>query len=65
MRIPLQLLALLLVTAGALAQNQTNAFEKEILAFEAHDKTNPPPKHAILFVGSSRRRAGWTSNEKP
>ena len=56
MRIPLQLLALLLVAAGALAQNQTNAFEKEILAFEAHDKTNPPPKHAILFVGSSSIR---------
>lgn len=56
MRIPLQLLALVLCAAAALAQNKTNSFEKEILAFEARDKTNPPPKHAILFVGSSSIR---------
>jgi lysophospholipase L1-like esterase len=31
-------------------------FEKEILAFEAADKTNPPPQGAILFVGSSSIR---------
>ena len=56
MRIPLHLLALLLAAAGALAQSKTNAFEKEILAFEASDKTNPPPKHAVLFTGSSSIR---------
>jgi lysophospholipase L1-like esterase len=28
-------------------------WEKEIAAFEAADRTNPPPKHAILFIGSS------------
>lgn len=35
---------------------KTNRFEKEILAFEASDKTNPPPKNAILFIGSSSIR---------
>jgi len=40
----------------------TNAapFEKEILAFEAADKTNPPPPGANLFIGSSSIRL-WTS----
>jgi lysophospholipase L1-like esterase len=56
MRISLHLLALLLAAATALAQNKTNFFEKEILAFEARDKTNPPPKGAILFIGSSSIR---------
>ena len=31
-------------------------FESEIKAFEAADKTNPPPAGAILFVGSSSIR---------
>jgi len=35
-------------------------FESEIAAFEAADKANPPPKNAILFVGSSSIRK-WTS----
>jgi lysophospholipase L1-like esterase len=35
-------------------------FAKEILAFEAADKTNPPPKDAILFIGSSSIRI-WKS----
>ena len=34
----------------------TNRFEKEILAFEAADKTNPLPQGAVLFVGSSSIR---------
>ena len=40
------------------AERYTNAYkwEKEISAFEASDKTNPPPKGAILFVGSSSIR---------
>jgi len=40
----------------------TNAapFEKEILAFEAADKTNPPPAGATLFIGSSSIRL-WTT----
>jgi lysophospholipase L1-like esterase len=28
-------------------------WEKAIAAFEAQDKTNPPPKGALLFIGSS------------
>ncbi len=35
-------------------------FENEIAAFEAADKTNPPPQNAILFVGSSSIRK-WTT----
>jgi len=35
-------------------------FEKDILAFEAADKTNPPPKDAVLFVGASNTRR-WTT----
>lgn len=31
-------------------------WEKEISAFEASDKTNPPPKGAVLFIGSSTIR---------
>jgi lysophospholipase L1-like esterase len=56
MRIPLHLLALLLAAVTTLAQTKTNSFEKEILAFESRDKGNPPPKGAILFIGSSSIR---------
>ncbi len=38
-------------------------WEKEIAAFEASDKTNMPPKGAILFVGSSSIRK-WTTLAK-
>jgi lysophospholipase L1-like esterase len=31
-------------------------WEKEISAYEACDKTNPPPKGALLFIGSSTVR---------
>jgi len=31
-------------------------WEKEISAYEASDKTNPPPKGALLFIGSSTVR---------
>ena len=31
-------------------------WEKEISAYEASDKTNPPPKGALLFIGSSTIR---------
>ena len=58
-RFPLHLLLTLLTAVSACAQQKTNSFEKEILAFEARDKTNPPPKHAVLFTGSSSIRM-WT-----
>jgi lysophospholipase L1-like esterase len=56
MNIRLLSLSLLLVCATAFAAEKANPFEKEILAFEASDKTNPPPKNAILFIGSSSIR---------
>ena len=34
----------------------SDAWEKEIAAFEAADKANPPPRHGILFIGSSSIR---------
>jgi len=50
------LLSLLLPAVGTLAAAPTNNFarwEKEIAAFERADQTNPPPQHAVLFIGSS------------
>ena len=41
------------------ADPQTNRWESDIEAFEASDKTNPPPQNAILFIGSSSIRM-WT-----
>jgi lysophospholipase L1-like esterase len=35
-------------------------WEKDIAAYEAQDKTNPPPKGGIVFIGSSTIRR-WTS----
>jgi hypothetical protein len=35
-------------------------WEKDILAFEQSDRTNPPPRGAVLFVGSSTIRL-WTN----
>ena len=51
-----------MVAPGARAQTSVSTqevippFEKEILAFEASDKTNPPPQGAVLFIGSSSIR---------
>jgi lysophospholipase L1-like esterase len=62
-RCSLAVMALLLVAAHVATPKlwaQTNSgsvrFEAEIKAFEAADKTNPPPARAILFVGSSSIR---------
>lgn len=49
-------LVLTFAVASALAQTQTNRWEKDIAAFEAQDRTNPPPKNAVLFIGSSSIR---------
>jgi hypothetical protein len=57
LRIGLVILSLLAQTA--LAQDPKR-FEKEIDAFTNADKTNPPPKKAILFIGSSTIRK-WTT----
>src|SRR5580704_17074592 len=50
------LLALGFSEAPAADQHGTAKWEPEIRAFEASDRTNSPPKHAILFVGSSSIR---------
>lgn len=44
-----------LLAAGAhdAVTNNFIRWEKEITAFENADRTNPPPKHAVLFIGSS------------
>jgi len=55
-------LLLLALTAGA-AHAQTNRWEADIAAFEARDRTNPPPKDAILFIGSSSIRL-WKTLEQ-
>jgi hypothetical protein len=52
-------LALSLLAQTALAQDPKR-FEKEINAFTTADATNPPPKNAILFIGSSTIRK-WTT----
>ena len=61
------LFALFLLVGCAASRSLTPAtqptspnWEKEIAAFEAADKTNPPPPNAILFIGSSSIRL-WDS----
>lgn len=38
---------------GAEKPHDFSVWEKEVQAFEASDRTNPPPKGAVLFLGSS------------
>src|SRR5215212_456560 len=58
---------LLLATAAAVAGQTLPAerFQKEIAAFEAADKTSPPPKGEIVFVGSSTIRLWDTAGAFP
>jgi lysophospholipase L1-like esterase len=49
-------LAALGLALGATAASAEHAFENEILAFEAADRVDPPPAHAVVFVGSSTFR---------
>jgi hypothetical protein len=53
-----------LLTPPAHAQDKPDfaRWEKAIAAFEQQDKDKPPPKNAILFVGSSTSGCGtWRS----
>jgi lysophospholipase L1-like esterase len=43
----------LVAAAPAAAQQTTERFESNVVAFETADKTSPPPKGEIVFVGSS------------
>jgi len=54
--------ALLLFVPQLRAQTPA-PFENEIKAFEQSDKTNPPPKDAVLFVGSSSIRLWKTLDQ--
>jgi len=56
MRLPFIVAAALVALACSWAEEIPHAFEKEIQAFETSDRTNPPPRNAILFVGSSSIR---------
>jgi lysophospholipase L1-like esterase len=63
--LPSALLVFLFVAlGGAMALAQTNRdftrWEKEISTYEQADRTNPPPKGAVLFIGSSTVRL-WKS----
>jgi lysophospholipase L1-like esterase len=40
----------------AAAEKPSEPFAAEIAAFEASDRTNPPPKNAVMFIGSSSIR---------
>jgi len=57
-KISAALLLFLAFVQPLLAQQKLapSKWEKEISAFEASDKTNPPPQGAILFIGSSSIR---------
>jgi|GEM_PF-1035007 len=52
--------ALLVAIVAAAARAAQQPFAADIAAFEAGDRTNPPPKDAVLFVGSSSIRF-WTT----
>ena len=48
---------------NSLATHDSTKWEKEIAAYEASDKTNPPPHDAALFIGSSSIRLWKTLAE--
>lgn len=58
--VPAVIIALGLALLPARAQTGSSQWEREIHAYEASDLTNPPPKHAVLFIGSSAFRL-WKS----
>lgn len=53
---PIVLLAAVTAIAQptAVPRAAENRFEKQVLAYEAADRTAPPPKHAILLAGDSQ-----------
>jgi lysophospholipase L1-like esterase len=57
---PIRVLLLLLVLLQTGLARAEQPFAKEIAAFTAADQTNPPPQHAVLFIGSSSIRR-WTT----
>lgn len=49
-----------LLAHAAVSAATASKWENDIRAFEAADRTNPPPKRAVLFIGSSSFRL-WTN----
>jgi lysophospholipase L1-like esterase len=45
---------------NSLQTHPSEKWEKDIAKFEASDRTNPPPRNGILFIGSSSIRM-WTN----
>jgi lysophospholipase L1-like esterase len=60
---PLFRFLLLLALPIGVAHAETNRWDTDIAVFEARDRTNPPPKDAILFIGSSSIRL-WKTLER-
>lgn len=54
------IIALLILLSAISARGADAPFEKEIRAFETADAKQPPPKNAVLFVGSSSIRL-WST----
>jgi lysophospholipase L1-like esterase len=54
------LIASLKLSVAAETNHNFAKWESEVAAFEASDRTNSPPKHGILFTGSSTIRK-WSS----
>ena len=48
------------LTLGAEPGRNFTVWEKEVAAYEAQDHASPPPKGAVLFIGSSTIRM-WTT----
>jgi lysophospholipase L1-like esterase len=67
--VAVRILLLLLVAGGRLPNAAIGEdaakprYESEIRRYEAADRSNPPPPHAILFVGSSGIRLWKTLHE--
>lgn len=56
LRIPILFFILFLIKLTGFAQNAVAPFYDEIRAFKESDMQSPPPKGAVLFVGSSSFR---------
>jgi lysophospholipase L1-like esterase len=48
------------IATSLAGQSPGNKWEPEIKKFEVSDRQNPPPKHAVLFIGSSSIQS-WKS----
>jgi lysophospholipase L1-like esterase len=56
LRLGFTIVAISSLTGTARSQVGKGAWERDIAAFEKKDLQNPPPKHGVVFVGSSSIR---------